>query len=272
MAQQYNLGKVALTPRGSYNASATYEQLDVVTYNGSSYIVLQSVTGVTPPNATYYQLIASKGNAGTNGTAATISAGTVTMLALGSNPTVTNVGTSNSAVFNFGIPYSPVSDNSVTTDKIADEAITESKLDSSIQDIFYILANGSGQIDITNFELVNFTISNTTSIQTSTSKSRQLKIEKYWKQIVITARSSYPTYITFFKQHIPPNETSGTSETDNLATGETGRRQIAAGTTVTFSVPTDAKYAILHTVNTYGGDVSPASTVIYTPIGVAMRG
>ena len=33
----YELGKVGMTLRGTYNASASYNMLDVVTYNGSSY-------------------------------------------------------------------------------------------------------------------------------------------------------------------------------------------------------------------------------------------
>lgn len=118
MSQTYNLGKVAPTPRGAYSITAQYAPLDIITYNGSSYMVLQSVTGVTPPNATYYQLIASKGDAGASGSPATISAGSVTMLAYGSTPTATNVGTANAAVFNFGIPYSPVSDGSVGYGKL----------------------------------------------------------------------------------------------------------------------------------------------------------
>lgn len=128
MAKQYNLGKVALTPRGAYSSTTTYEKLDVITHNGSSYIVLQSCTGQTPPNAMYYQLIASKGNAGTNGSAANIAAGTVTMLPVGSSATVTNSGTSGNAIFDFGIPYSPVSDNSVSTAKIVDSAVTTNKI------------------------------------------------------------------------------------------------------------------------------------------------
>ncbi len=150
MSQQNDLGKVALTPKGAFNAAATYEQLDVVTYNGSSYLVLQTVTGVTPPNSAYYQTIASKGNNGTNGEAATITAGSISMLPLGSSPTVTNSGTPNSAVFNFGIPYSPVSDNSVTTSKIADTAVTTNKinnravtfgkLDDNLQEYFEVNA------------------------------------------------------------------------------------------------------------------------------------
>ena len=120
MAQQTNIGKVSLTPRGAYSQSATYEALDIVTYNGSSYIVLQSVTGITPPNDTYYQLIASKGDSGSNGISATISAGTVSMLPIGTNPSVTNAGTPNSAVFNFGIPYSPVPSSYVQRSELDD--------------------------------------------------------------------------------------------------------------------------------------------------------
>ena len=128
MAQQYNLGKVALTPKGAYSSSTQYEKLDVITYNGSSYIVLQSCTGVTPPNNTYYQVIASKGDSGADGSAATVNVGTISMLPLGSTPTITNTGTTNAAIINFGIPYSPVADNSVSTAKITDGAVTNAKL------------------------------------------------------------------------------------------------------------------------------------------------
>ena len=101
MSQTYTLGKVSLTPRGSYSPDTTYEALDVVTYNGSGYIVLQSVTGVTPPNPTYYQVIASKGDTGDNGQSPTISVGTVSS---GSPASVTNVGTDVNAVFDFVLP------------------------------------------------------------------------------------------------------------------------------------------------------------------------
>ena len=45
-----------------------------------------------------------KGADGTNGTSATITAGTVTKNAPGTTPTVSNSGTSSAAVFNFGLP------------------------------------------------------------------------------------------------------------------------------------------------------------------------
>lgn len=130
MSQTYNLGKVAPTPRGAYSSTAQYAPLDIITYDGSSYMVLQSVTGVTPPNATYYQLIAEKGDTGSNGISSTISAGTVSMLPVGSNPSVTNVGTPNSAVFNFGIPYSPVPSSYVQRSEL-DDYVEKQEIDNA---------------------------------------------------------------------------------------------------------------------------------------------
>ena len=104
MSQTNNLGKVAITPRGAYSSTAQYTPLDILSYNGSSYLVLQDCMGVTPPNATYYMVVASKGDTGSAGASPTIAAGTVTMLPAGSSATVTNSGTSQNAVFNFGIP------------------------------------------------------------------------------------------------------------------------------------------------------------------------
>ena len=44
------LGKVSVVPKGDYSASATYYALDIVGYNGGSYLAMQQVTGVTPSN------------------------------------------------------------------------------------------------------------------------------------------------------------------------------------------------------------------------------
>ena len=57
----YELGKVGMTLRGTYNASASYNALDVVTYNGSSYAALQPCTGVPVTNTTYWQLLCAGG-------------------------------------------------------------------------------------------------------------------------------------------------------------------------------------------------------------------
>lgn len=63
-----NLGRVSLVPRGAYDAAATYNRLDIVEYNGSSYLVLQDgTTGVAPEEGTSYMLVAEKGDPGDTG-------------------------------------------------------------------------------------------------------------------------------------------------------------------------------------------------------------
>lgn len=44
----YNLGRIGFGLRGLYNENETYEELDVVTYNGSSYAAKETCTGVVP--------------------------------------------------------------------------------------------------------------------------------------------------------------------------------------------------------------------------------
>lgn len=122
MAQTNNIGKVSLTPRGAYNASTAYEYLDIVTFNGASYIVLQSVIGVAPPNATYYQLIASKGDTGANGQSPTISVGTVS--SSGDSVSVENTGTAVNAVFDFTFPDYVTSSEVLSSGIIAESYTT----------------------------------------------------------------------------------------------------------------------------------------------------
>ena len=54
-------GIVAMTPKGEYDSSAYYERLNVVTYNGSSYVAIQNTHGNLPTNTTYWQLLAHSG-------------------------------------------------------------------------------------------------------------------------------------------------------------------------------------------------------------------
>ena len=51
----YVLGKIGMNLRGTYDVSATYNKLDVVTYNGSGYAALQICTGVPVTNTEYWQ-------------------------------------------------------------------------------------------------------------------------------------------------------------------------------------------------------------------------
>ena len=65
------LGKVAITPKGEYNNATTYQSLDLITYDGGSYLALKETTGNLPTNNEYWQLIAEKGQDGEPGTPGT---------------------------------------------------------------------------------------------------------------------------------------------------------------------------------------------------------
>lgn len=61
---KFPIGKVAIAPKGNYNATLQYEPYDLVTYGGSSFLAKQNVKGITPGNNTYWQLIAISGSGG----------------------------------------------------------------------------------------------------------------------------------------------------------------------------------------------------------------
>lgn len=57
-------GRVLIMPKGAWNTTDTYSMLDLVSYNGSSYVAKQSVPANTlPTNTTYWQLSAYGGSA-----------------------------------------------------------------------------------------------------------------------------------------------------------------------------------------------------------------
>lgn len=60
-----NLGNVGLVPKGTWIGTTPYVRLEVVEYNGSSYVALASSTNVTPgTDATKWQLLAQAGAQG----------------------------------------------------------------------------------------------------------------------------------------------------------------------------------------------------------------
>ena len=67
MSVTTNLGKVACVGKGEFNVSTRYEALDIISYIGSSYLVIAPCTGIYPPNENYYMLLASKGDTGARG-------------------------------------------------------------------------------------------------------------------------------------------------------------------------------------------------------------
>lgn len=56
---QYDLGKVAMTPKGTYSSSVTYSKLNIVYYNGLSYIYISDIdsSGHLPTDTTYWQVL-----------------------------------------------------------------------------------------------------------------------------------------------------------------------------------------------------------------------
>ena len=54
----YTIGQIGLNFRGDYIPGTTYSKLDVVTYNGSSYVAIAASTNVTPDTSTHWKLLA----------------------------------------------------------------------------------------------------------------------------------------------------------------------------------------------------------------------
>jgi len=51
----YNLGRVGIVLKGAYSAQTAYKRLDLVSYEGRSYIALQDATAKVPTNTAYWQ-------------------------------------------------------------------------------------------------------------------------------------------------------------------------------------------------------------------------
>lgn len=70
--------------KGAWSSATAYSVGDLVTLNGSSYACVLAHTNQTPPNTTYWQLLASKGDPGATGaTGATYGGTSTTSLAIG---------------------------------------------------------------------------------------------------------------------------------------------------------------------------------------------
>ncbi|MCD7977737.1 MAG: hypothetical protein LUG51_11480 [Tannerellaceae bacterium] len=60
-----NLGKVVFIPKGEYNENIQYEKLDLITYQGTGYIVLSPFQGIEPSKENkHVMLIAERGEKG----------------------------------------------------------------------------------------------------------------------------------------------------------------------------------------------------------------
>lgn len=105
------LGKVCPVPRGDYSATETYYALDIVGYQGGSYLAMQEVTGVTPSNdQTNWMQLSGPGLPGEDGTDGVdgqtpdITIGSVTTLEPGQDATASIVGETPNLTLSLGIP------------------------------------------------------------------------------------------------------------------------------------------------------------------------
>jgi len=61
------LAKVVPIPKGAYSASATYNSLDIVRYNGKSWMCkVDGITNIAPSEGTYWMMLAQDGGGATN--------------------------------------------------------------------------------------------------------------------------------------------------------------------------------------------------------------
>jgi hypothetical protein len=63
-----DLGKITTTLEGDFNPSNVYERLDIVTFDGSSYISKIDNNNFPLTDTTAWQLSAKKGDTGADGT------------------------------------------------------------------------------------------------------------------------------------------------------------------------------------------------------------
>lgn len=104
------IGKVALTPAGNWDNTNEYEKLDVVYYQGGSYVAKKAVpvaTNIT--NEEYWQILAEKAPSLTIGTVTTVSASTNASVSIG--------GTADAPTLNLSIPRGVAGNESIDDTK-----------------------------------------------------------------------------------------------------------------------------------------------------------
>ena len=101
-----DLGKVGMVDKGNYNSGSTYEAMDVVTYNSSTYIAIQNVpVNTAPTNTTYWReafINAIIGNSNISNVAASLTA------AVGNTALPSEYGSSISDVLSHGMLFNYV--------------------------------------------------------------------------------------------------------------------------------------------------------------------
>jgi Collagen triple helix repeat (20 copies) len=101
-------GAVGMNYRGTWSSLVQYQTADAAVFGGTTYLAQGNSLGMEPDlNPAKWAVLAAQGSAGPTGpggAAASVSVGTVTTGAAGSQVSVTNSGTASAAVLNFTIP------------------------------------------------------------------------------------------------------------------------------------------------------------------------
>ena len=115
MSSQTSLGRVQPLYKGTYNATATYNKLDNVFYDGETWVCqVPSISGVAPAEGNFWQKVASRGVQGVQGITGSFGQpqGSVTILPSGSPASIdvsaSGPDTAKIFTFDFELPAGPV--------------------------------------------------------------------------------------------------------------------------------------------------------------------
>jgi hypothetical protein len=126
---------------GAWSSSTTYAALDAVSLNGSSYVCVLGHTNHTPPNLTYWNVLAAKGDTGSTGsTGATGAAGA----AGAAGPNTVSTSTSTNITGLLKGTGTLVAQASAGTDYVATD---DSRLTNARTPSAHASTHGSGQAD-----------------------------------------------------------------------------------------------------------------------------
>lgn len=122
MSTILTLGPVGYKPMGSYNSETSYEKLDVVLYDGVSYVAKQDVQGQIPTNTDYWDALGISG------------------ADMSDYYTKSEVDTAVNAKYtkpNDGIPKTDLSSSAQTSLNLADSALQSSDLTDYVTNTDY---------------------------------------------------------------------------------------------------------------------------------------
>lgn len=156
---------------------------------------------------------------------------------------------------------------SVATNNLADSSVTYDKIAVPVLNGMRMCADGQLLVNVTEYQEIPYVIDGNNAVLKNTyTKSRQIDC-RFVAKVAFDGNSAQRTFVTFVKQALPSNLNNGASISSYLATGETGRHEIAPNATTTLAVPSDAIMMVLHTRTSSNLDCAPASVTEYSYIG-----